>query len=569
MEAGKKTLNDIFNGSRVLEIPFFQRSYVWEEEQWERLLDDMENINNTVETHFFGSIILKQKETMTSDSFGDRRTVVDGQQRITTLNIFFKVLFLKNDQMNIFDRTFRLDDGSISLKHNLNDVKAFNRIMDLKTLEDLEANDTITKAYRFFKDKIDPDKLDFNRLRDNILFVGIDLASDEDEQQIFDTINSLGVKLTTSELLKNYFFDRDDINLYKNSWENVFEVDEETKEYWDREITAVRIRRTSIDLFFYAFLQIKIQDVNLEIKSEDKKDFSRVDKLFESYKKFTSIYYNGDKKKLIAEIKEYAELYRSIFNPDIIYETISSDYGLDRINLLIFGLSISTLIPYILFIEKNIMDETVKNDLYQVLESYIMRRNIVRASARGYNNLFTDRFIRNQILSKDEFMEYIKHQSGTSNYWPSNDEVVEGFFESRLTNRNAAGVLYLIESNIRGKFHSTQLLGFNKYSLEHIMPKKWENHWEMPDNNYTSEDRNRILLTFGNLTIITQSLNSSIRDSEWLIKLNGNDTRDGLSKYTKGIETIQKFIETSEWNENIIKKRAKYLSDHAIKIWSK
>ena len=43
MDAGKKTINEIFNGSRILEIPFFQRAYVWDEPQWERLLDDIEN----------------------------------------------------------------------------------------------------------------------------------------------------------------------------------------------------------------------------------------------------------------------------------------------------------------------------------------------------------------------------------------------------------------------------------------------------------------------------------------------------------------------------------------------
>ncbi|MDO4225795.1 MAG: DUF262 domain-containing protein, partial [Bergeyella zoohelcum] len=46
MEAGKKTINDIFNGNRILEIPFFQRAYVWGENQWQRLLEDMEYVSN-------------------------------------------------------------------------------------------------------------------------------------------------------------------------------------------------------------------------------------------------------------------------------------------------------------------------------------------------------------------------------------------------------------------------------------------------------------------------------------------------------------------------------------------
>jgi uncharacterized protein with ParB-like and HNH nuclease domain len=50
------------------------------------------------------------------------------------------------------------------------------------------------------------------------MFVGIDLSPDEDEQQIFDTINSLGVRLTTAELLKNYFFQREDQSSYNKNW---------------------------------------------------------------------------------------------------------------------------------------------------------------------------------------------------------------------------------------------------------------------------------------------------------------------------------------------------------------
>lgn len=570
MEAGKRTLNDIFNGNRVLEIPFFQRSYVWGEEQWQRLLEDMEKISQSSEKHFIGSIILKQKETSTENGHGDIRTVVDGQQRLTTLNIFFKVLcFLENNE-TAFDRIFRLiDRNNIALKHNHNDLEAFNRIVNLKSLEELDFEDSITKAYNFFKEKIDPDKLDFNKILNGILFVGIDLAHDEDEQQIFDTINSLGVKLTTSELLKNYFFDRDDIQFYEENWKEVFELNEEVKEYWDRTITTGRVKRTSIDLFFYSFLQIKIQEGSYKINTEDKKEFSRVDKLFESYKKFVKEYYDDDKKDLVKEIKVYALLFKKIFDPEIVSQPLSENCGIETINLLIFGLDTSTLVSYILYVEKNQPDKDIKNNLYKTIESFIMRRMVSKVTAKNYNQLFTERLIHNKVLSKEMFIEYIDGQNDTLNYWPSDEEVENSFLESKLTNKQASGILYLVESKLKERFHSTQLLGFNKYSLEHLMPKKWENHWGMPNHPYTPEDRNNILLTLGNLTIITQSLNSSIRDSEWSQKLNGNENRAGLKQYADGIETIKEYLDYPKWDENTIKQRADYLSKKAISIWSK
>lgn len=73
----------------------------------------------------------------------------------------------------------------------------------------------------------------------NAQFVRIDLNADEDEQQIFNTINSLGVNLTTSELLKNYFFSRDTISEYEAKWASVFEKDDDAKSYWVQRLKLV------------------------------------------------------------------------------------------------------------------------------------------------------------------------------------------------------------------------------------------------------------------------------------------------------------------------------------------
>ncbi len=68
MGAGKKSINDIFTDNRILEIPFFQRSYVWGEEQQERLLDDMEKVSKSNKPYFLGTVILKQHPTSTGGS---------------------------------------------------------------------------------------------------------------------------------------------------------------------------------------------------------------------------------------------------------------------------------------------------------------------------------------------------------------------------------------------------------------------------------------------------------------------------------------------------------------------
>lgn len=100
------------------------------------------------------------------------------------------------------------------------------------------------------------------------------------------------------------------------------------------------------------------------------------------------------------------------------------------------------------------------------------------------------------------------------------------------------------------------------------MPKKWHNHWTLDDASITSDERDRNLLTLGNLTIITQSLNASIRDSDWNTKKSGKGDHGGLNKYADGIEIFSKYLEEPVWNESTISKRADDLADKALKIWS-
>ncbi len=573
MEAGKRTIRDIFNRGRNLEIPFFQRAYVWDTEQWQRFLEDMRMVSITQKPYFLGSVILKQQETASNkDAI---LTVIDGQQRLTTLNIFLKVLCLKNKADNDFTETFKKQrDKSIILLHNHNDQESFNEVVNLESLKefkDISENDKILSAYNFFNEKITEDdlsnSLDFFNILDNILFVGIDLSYEEDEQQIFDTINSLGVRLTTAELLKNYFFKRDEIDAYEIYWKNIFEKDDETKIYWDREITTGRLKRTFIDLFFFSFLQIKIQEPELKVKTEDKIEFSKVENLFESYKRFIKDY-KLDKSSILTEIKDYAIIFKKNFDYDIVNEELTDQSGIERINAIIFGLDTSTLIPYSLYILKNIEDENQRNELFAFIESYVMRRMIVNATTKNYNQLFTDRLISNKILSSEEFVQFLVKRNDKVNFFPNDTELKQGFDNSILINKQTAGIIYLIESKIRNRDkQATQLLGINKYSLEHLMPKKWENKWNGISTKEEKDFRNFKLKTLGNLAIITQSLNASIRDANWLTKKKGSGNKEGLKHYSGGIETLAPFLELGDWNEVEIERRAAFLLNKAKEIW--
>lgn len=567
MDANKRHVFEVFTGNRSLEIPFFQRDYVWDEPEWERLLRDVEEVSESRRPYFLGPVILKQRPTPTSEESGDVRVVIDGQQRLATLNILFKVLSQKKDDMKPFDKRFRLDNEEPVLKPSHNDSDVFFSIMENTHADQLEGQHKLARAYRYFDEHLNPDSVRFD-VGNLLHFVLIDLGIDDDEQQIFDTINSLGVRLTTAELLKNYFFQRDDIEAYNQYWKDVFEKDETTKEYWDREITSGRAKRSLIDLFFFSFLQIKIQDPSLEVSAIDKNAFSKVEKLFDSYKTFIKDYLNDDKESILEEIRQYAKTFYNAINPDSVDIALGGEAGIDRINGIIFGLDTTTLIPYVLFVEQNVTDVAVRNELYKYLESYIMRRIVTRATNKAYNQLFSERLILHRILTETQLRDHLAEREESSYKTPVDSQVIEAFGTEILTNKNARGVLYMIETRLRNEaLHSTSLLGLNKYSLEHIMPKKWYNKWNKPKSPYTNEDRDRLLLTLGNLTIITQSLNASIRDANWATKKRGAKNKGGLKTYSEGIEILTDYLNENTWDEELITKRARYLANKALEIW--
>lgn len=546
---------------------------------WTRFLRDMHYLRDASDPYFFGVLITKQRQSPSIEEATDGEfTLIDGQQRLTTFIIFFKVLSLLKKDDVYFDR-FRLERGNkfLALIHNRQNRASFERIANLGKIERFEKkecdSDRILAVYEFFvqhlQDKKEIESIDPWKIYSEIKWIVVNLASGQDEQQIFDTINSLGVRLTTAELLKNYFFDEDSEKDYSKHWESVFEKDDDTVEYWDREIGTGRSCRPLIETFFYAYLQIKVREKSLnakkKIENSDRTKYFRADKLFLSYKDFIEKY-DLDRTEVVREIGEYAKTFRQYFDPDVVNHELPQSLGSERVCGIIFGVGQPTLIPYVLFLLKQLQDEGKRNGMFKCLEIYVMRRIIAQAPDKHYNNLFGDTLISEAISTPEGFWTFMRDQKGEM-YLPSDSQIKNGFRESRLTNQQARGVLYFIESKIRNsKKQSTRLLGIRKFSLEHLMPKKWENHWGKLQGE-KAEARNAAVASLGNLAILAYSLNKSLRDRAWHEKLNGFGKSKGLKQYASGIETIQDALDHDSWDEKAIADRANRLCQHALEIW--
>lgn len=581
MQADKENLTTFIGSNQYYEIPFFQRSYVWDVEQWERIIDDAIYASETRKPLFLGAVIFKKR--INPDGLPDGFTIIDGQQRLTTLFIFFKVLSLFSGQTAWFNGTFKKFNGSPVLKQSHSNLEDFENIISLTSPEDLRENannSQINKAYTYFrmrlrdifinkenKNSLGKRIIDYDTIFMLLNFVVIKLDENDDEQQIFDTINSLGVKLTTGELLKNYLFSAGQLNDYNDIWKPIFEKDNETISFWNSQMANGRNLKKTIDIFLFYFLQVKAQDPTLKI---DKKQARRMDNLFVNLKEIVEANHL-DKDIFALEIAQYAELFMKCFRRDDEDGEfdVPSSFGMERISFIINNLDSNTMIPYVLYILNSVDSEEERNKIFGFLETYIVRRLIVDSNNNNYSDLFSENLIGQRINTYEALRDYIlSKESSVSLAMPSDNAVRNGFHQTHFksNNKRALCILYLLESLLQTPNHSTQLKTFGAYTLEHLMPKKWKRHWPLADS-ISEEDRDLIILTFGNLAMITNGLNNTIRNYDWSTKLIGKNNKPGLKDFAGGLATIQPYLDLTNWDENAIFNRAEDLAEKAISKW--
>lgn len=556
MDAGKRTISLIFDREWHLDIPFFQRSYVWGEEEWERFLSDMYYICESDQEYFLGSVILKEESERIKN-----KIVIDGQQRLTTLVLFFKVLSLLNGDNNRFDNMFKtLDNNKSIIRHNKNDRKVFELILNLGLLQEIgDPKNQIEKCFNYFKDNIESDRLNISTLSKRITFVGIDLDFHEDEQQIFDTINSLGVRLTTAELLKNIFFKTNEIEAYNKYWQEIFEKDSETIEYWNTNIS--KDGKKLIDVFLFAFLQIQSR----HLPPKERVGFGQASILFRSYKKFMP--HIKDKEHFLQELAICARYFQYYINPNIRDDRLSTQ--MDRINLIIFEGDLLSVIPYVIFLLISLQNNPDELDkTLFVLESYLLRRmlGIEKGTliAKDYAELFGSRLIIGDIKSssalKNQFNFY---KNGHLHQVPSDTEIKLLIKTKAQTKKRALLVLYLLDNIKRQEQNLENLYGFNKYSVDYFMPLKWQKNWARPLDEQT---RQIAVKTLGNMTITPQKLNNALKDANWYERVNGKGKMKGLLAHNHLLIT-KTILQKPEWTDDDIFRNNERLSELIVAVW--
>lgn len=588
LSANKEKLQSFYMGQNQFVIPFFQRAYVWKadnwSELWENIIEEYAEVKNgnTKSEHFIGTIIIKQRE---SEKVGSLEyDLIDGQQRLTTTCLLMRAFYDVTDDINIKNWIKTLlvfidsyGNENIRILHSKIDRENFQKlILDKSTnsnLWDVYANlkieeierqteliNKIHGAYIYFRRRI-LDEAELSDVRayiqiilDKLPVIHMALTKDDDVQQIFDTINSLGVKLTTAELLKNFLFSNPKVaEYYHNYWYSVFEADEDAIEFWNRDRTSGRIRRTTVELFLYSYLVI-LKETNVKLES-----------LFKEFKNYLK-----DKKP-----EELVVFAKDVYDFAIVYQELPDGENLSDISFVehdkrffhvIREFEITTILPLILFIYKKVSDIEERNRILRILESYVTRRTICKLTTKNYNNLFIT--ILGELKKRENITalavsEILLKYTEATNRFPNDEELKKAFSNTYLYNQYSREILYCIALyQLNHDYIDNPKLNINGFSVEHVMPKKWRNNWNHLPDNFTEQIRDYKLLTLGNLTLVKGRLNSSMRDSGW------NKKKTALQRYSTLRQTTD-YISTNDWNEDIIEIRANDLYNIALQIWKR
>ena len=598
-----------------IEIPYFQRGYVWNEENWEELLD---NLLDDKQSHFLGSIILKQLEYVSGNV--PRLSVIDGQQRLTTLSILLRACYdslpmntFSNDDKNhidadmesmlFFKRRKINSPKEIKIKHSMVDAADYKTIIDgqakkmidsivlhsEKKKEEKESSN-ILQCYKYFYKYLSVHPDDSVKLWEDLLneqnkiLVKIDLEFAENEQAIFDTVNSTGVRLTCADTIKNALFQKANenaiteeeklevTNLYKECWEGIFANSNELIEYWSQERQLGRTRRDNLEILLHCIALIKgFYDP----------EHNKISDLAQVYKKYISGFDNETLLPFIKEIKVYAEIYRKYFYTFNKSTLFKFENDIQRLFHVLSVCEVSTLHPYILKLIKkyNIEDEYNLPEAFRTeimkIESFVVRHTICQVSTKNFNKdcamLIAEKYTIDKAFN-DKAAEI-------------GDEIVKEKLKYISNNKVASLILFWIELHRRHtdrRFDSDELK--YSYSLEHIMPQKWEEYWNLDtcpvvstetdlvikDREAAAEVRWSAVYELGNMTLLNSSLNSSLRNFEFSRKVVGEKRKKGIKEYASldiTREIVNVYEKNKVWNEKFIRKRTTELTKEFFEIW--
>ncbi|GAA8559593.1 DUF262 and DUF1524 domain-containing protein [Helicobacter pylori] len=550
MKADATTLLNFIkdNQKNQLVIPIYQRVYSWEKEQCKQLWDDIIKIggNDKMDGHFIGSILYMLDGITHSDN---ALLIIDGQQRLTTITLLLTALrnhlsdedeFLgKFSCQKIQNRYLINSDKDGDKKFRLilseSDKDTLLYLIDKDRRKPSDPSLKIVENFKLFEEWIrkNTDKLEtiFKGL-EKLMIVEIALEKGKDDPQlIFESMNSKGIELTQTDLIRNYIVMETEIEkqegFYNKYWRAMEEEFKQNKKLFDRFVRH------------YVTIKTKIPNVNkvyVALKDYRQKEGIGIEDLLKDLQKYCGYFCQIVFKK-------------------------EADKDLNKALDFLVDLEMDVIYPLLLELYSDYSDGVLSKDDFRrsiaLIESYICRRKVCGLGTNSLNKVFPS-FTKH--IQKDEYFKSLKAHFGSlteKQRFPNNDEFKDCFitidFYRFKKNR------YFFER--LENFDTKEPVNTKGLTIEHIMPQTLTEEWERDLGENFQEIHDKYLNTIGNLTKTgynTEYSNKSFQEKRDMEK----GFKDSPLKLNQSLRDLESF------GEEEIKKRANDLVDLALKIWT-
>lgn len=603
MDARIHDVGKFFYSPMCLVVPVYQRPYVWDQDaQWKPLWEDIQRLAEQIlqtgraKPHFMGAVVVDFAPGYTG-TYVHRSIVVDGQQRLTTIHIVLEALAdnyeclrdggceearLYADRARMITRNQNLKDHEESDEFkvwpmNL-DQSAFKAVMHAGSPAQLAdqhndnpevLNSRIASAYVYFYERIHEwlhGQVDLARaiavlydvIDQYMQVVVIDLQNSVDPQLIFETLNARGTPLAPSDLIKNFLFYQaqletgDGTALYAKHWQPF----EDDHAYWSAEIGKGNARRTRLDVFVHHYLTMK------------KREEVSVRKLYLAYREFADTTELTTVQQL-EELAYYGQVYKQL---DYLPEGSREATFIYRTRLM----DVATVMPLVLAVmgDRTLMSAD-RAEIFGIVESYLIRRMLCHMTGKAYNRIFVDllKATESTGLSPESVRSTLASWTEDTYLWPDDDRLKAAWMGERaygwLAQARVRMVLEALEPVIRSD-KAENIKISEALTIEHLLPQSWQSNYPLPTDGSVDEwQRERLLHTWGNLTLLTRKLNPSVSNGAWST---ADDLADDKGKRAQilshsGIAINRMLAQYRSWDETAIQERGALLLEAALQLW--
>ncbi|WQR76672.1 DUF262 domain-containing protein [Helicobacter pylori] len=550
MRVKESTVNDFFAlTGTIFSIPVYQRNYTWEEENCEKLLQDIINISQNKKTHFMGSItyILHLIDDEKSLRRLQEFVIIDGQQRITTIMLLLKAIETKIPNEGIkkeIDGLLNLSGQKLRLKPIKSDKEAFDLVMQNRSHE-IQGVSHIKNNYKFFTKELDNyiskgyriEEIYGTFLRLKIVAIGLELGED-DPQVVFESINATGVQLKGLDLIRNYLMmgenSENQNRLYNTYWVPL--------EDWLGERDLNDFIKTYLRIYFEDRFKKEEREVYYTLKAHHRDNFS------------------DNIQGLMSDMREYGRIYQIFLGRDHYFLERGDSQQLANLRLRIkdlvkikFGVAKPFILRCARDFEEGKLDYENFCEILQILISYYVRRSVCGDSTPTLTRILYSLYRQLENVSADALKRYLGKSVGQMAF-PNDDRIKAAFLVRNAYAANQVCKFILLEIE---KLSNAEPPREENLEVEHFYPKTPTQEWRDRVGDYFTFEQD-YLNNFGNLTLSGQNQRLGNKPYEAKIALMEEYSSLHLNDY---------FINnTHSWGIEEVKARSGYLADQFCQV---